>query len=74
MTRRSHRFDPNHVISVYKDEQPELYELAESALLEGDGIFIYHGRLWEVGEGEGLLGDYLNIRPEEEDCIVSLLV
>ena len=59
----SSRFELDRV-SVYKHDQPELYELAESALLEGDGIFAHLGYVWEVGEGEGLLGDHLNIRRE----------
>ena len=57
------RFALEHV-SVYKHDQPELYELAESALLEGDALFSHLGSMWEVLEGEGLLGDYLNIRHE----------
>ena len=57
------RFALEHV-SVYEHDQPELRELAESALLEGDGVFTFLGSMWEVLEGEGLLGVYLNIRHE----------
>ncbi len=58
--------DPARAVTVYIDEQPELYELADNALSDGDGTFMYKGRLWEVGEGSGMgePGGYLIIRPE----------
>lgn len=48
--------------TVYEEELPELYKLAEDALFNGDGTFTHGGTLWEVGEHKP--GQYLVIRPE----------
>ena len=65
MTREGNpQFSENHAITVYRNEQPELYKLAEDSMLKGsDGTFTHDGRWWEV-DTEGVLGSYLIIRPE----------
>lgn len=55
-------FSKNREVTVYKSEQPDLYELAAEALFNGDGTFSYKGRLWEANEGDPEV--YLLIRPE----------
>lgn len=62
MTKGPRLFSDARAVTVLMDEQPELYDLAENALLNGDGTFTYEGVLWEVGEGTR--DSYLVIRPE----------
>lgn len=62
MVKGSLVFDFNRAVTVLMDEKPELYDMAEYALLNGNGTFTYEGVLWEVGEGT--LDNYLVIRPE----------
>jgi hypothetical protein len=49
-------------VTVYAEDQPDLYKLAEDALFDGDRTFTYQGRLWQVGEGKP--GNYVIIKPE----------
>lgn len=62
MTKGSRLFSAARAVTVYVEEQPELYRLAEDALYDGDNTFTYQGRLWQVGEGKP--GNYLVIKPE----------
>jgi hypothetical protein len=62
MTKGSRLFSDKGAVTVYADEQPELYKLAEDALYDDDRTFTYRGRVWQVGGGKP--GNYIVIKPE----------
>lgn len=62
MSQEDRLFSNEGAVVVDRNEQPELYRLAEDALFNGDSTFTYEGRLWEVHEG--VLTDHFIIRPE----------
>lgn len=67
MSKKERMFDPNSVTTIFKVEQPELYQRAMDARANGDGTLMHEGRVWQVGEGWGAGGErdsYVEIRPE----------
>lgn len=45
-----------------REEFLDVFELAEDAVLNGDGTFIYKDRIWKVGDG--MSGEQYDVYPE----------
>lgn len=56
------RFDLENGMVANRGEFSDVFELAEDALLNGDGTFVYQDRLWKVGDG--VQGEQYDVYPE----------
>jgi hypothetical protein len=45
-----------------REEFLDVFELAEDAVINGDGTFVYQDRLWKVGDG--VPGEQYDVYPE----------
>ncbi len=55
-------FDLDNGMVANREEFLDVFELAENALLKGDGTFVYQDRLWKVGDG--VPGEQYDVYPE----------
>jgi hypothetical protein len=64
MTQRADRpmFNFTHAVTIYREQDATLYEMAKNTLESGDRTFIHEGQLWQTAED--ITDERVNIYPQ----------